>query len=200
MKKLEEIKRLLVVVDMINGFVKEGSLSDKYIERIIPNIKELIQDFRESDDALVAFVRDAHNESSAEFSKFPKHCIDGTWESELVDELKPYRSRSIDYKKNARSLMFGTSFVSDLEKMKLLKEVIVTGCCTDLCVLDLVLPLVNYFDAFNRSVDVVVPMDAVETYDALGHERDVYNDISFKLMKQEGIKLVKSYGGVKNGK
>lgn len=91
--------------------------------------------------------------------------------------------------------MFGTSFISDLEKMKMLREVIITGCCTDLCVLDLALPLVNYFDAFNRNTLVIVPENAVETYDAPNHCREKYNDIAFKLMKQEGVRLVKSYGG-----
>ena len=35
MKRKEEIEELLVVVDMVNGFIKEGVMSSKNIEHII---------------------------------------------------------------------------------------------------------------------------------------------------------------------
>ena len=105
MKKLESIKELLVVVDMVNGFVKEGALADGYIKHIIGEIEKLVLKYKGDKDKEVAFVRDAHSEDASEFKKFPVHCIDGTYESEIIDELKAYSLDSLVYKKNARSVM-----------------------------------------------------------------------------------------------
>lgn len=191
MKNKEEIKELLIVVDMINGFVKEGALADPYINHIVEGLQELIESYNKKDSA-VAFIRDAHKKNSAEFKKFPIHCLEGTFESEIIDELKQYSKEAFEYLKNSRSTMYAKGFLSDLEKMEALKRVVITGCCTDLCVLDLAIPLVNYFDAMNKDIEVVVPIDLVETYDAPGHNREEYSDMAFKLMRQEGVKLERS--------
>ena len=37
------MKKLLLVIDMVNGFVKEGALADNYINTITPNIINLIK-------------------------------------------------------------------------------------------------------------------------------------------------------------
>ena len=79
--------------------------------------------------------------------------------------------------------------MNDIEKMKQLRKVIVTGCCTDICVLNLAIPLVNYFDEQDRQVEVTVVEDAVETYNAPYHNRDEYNEIALKLMRQAGVRL-----------
>ena len=36
-EKLENIKYLLIVVDMVNGFVREGAMASQNIEHIIPS-------------------------------------------------------------------------------------------------------------------------------------------------------------------
>ena len=89
MKRKEEIEELLVVVDMVNGFIKEGVMSSKNIEHIIPRIKALVEKTKKSNEG-VAFIKDTHTPESLEFKKFPVHCLKGTSESELVSELKPY--------------------------------------------------------------------------------------------------------------
>ena len=81
--------------------------------------------------------------------------------------------------------------------MKNLKEVVITGCCTDICVLNLAIPLQNYFDEQNRRVDIIVPQNTVETYDSPQHQKDEYNKMAFSLMEQAGIQLVKKYKGGK---
>ena len=73
-----------------------------------------------------------------------------------------------------------------------LEEVIIIGCCTDICILNLAIPLQNYFDQKDRNITITVPKNAVETYDAPNHNRDEYNEIAFKLMVQAGINLVDS--------
>ena len=188
MKRKEELEKLLVVVDMVNGFIKEGNMADPYINHITPRIIELVERTIEEQEGL-AFIKDTHEEDSTEFKKFPVHCLKGTSESELIDELKGYEKHGISYEKNSTSTMYAKNFMSDLEKMKKLKEVIITGCCTDICVLNLAIPLINYFDQENKNVEVTVIGDAIETYDSPLHNRSEYNEMSLKLMKQAGINI-----------
>ena len=90
MKKREELTKLLVVVDMVNGFIKEGKMSDKDINHITPRIKSLVESFL-SDEEGVAFIKDTHEVNSTEFKKYPPHCLKGTSESELISELSDER-------------------------------------------------------------------------------------------------------------
>ena len=196
-KKLKEIRELLIIVDMVNGFVREGIMADPYIEHIIPEQIRLIKDFLERNEK-IAFVKEAHSEDSIEFKTFPKHCVKGTSEAKLVDELKLFEKDALVYEKNSTSAMFAKNFLRDIDEMINLRNVIITGCCTDICDLNLAIPLKNYFNEYNREVDIYVPENAVETYNSTSHNRDEYNEMSFKLMNQSGIKLVKKYE--RNGK
>jgi nicotinamidase-related amidase len=189
MKRKEEVEKLLIIVDMVNGFIREGIMSSKNIEHIIPRIKSLVKKTISENEG-IAFIKDTHSEDSLEFKKFPPHCIKGTTECELVSELKPYENDALVYEKNSTSTIFAPGFISDIESMKKLREVIVTGCCTDICVLNLVLPLTNYFDQNDRDVSVSVLSDAVETYDLDDHNAEEYNEMSFKLMRQAGIHVI----------
>lgn len=188
MKDLKEIKKLLVVVDMVNGFVKEGILHDEGISRIIPNIESLIN--RDDIDDVV-FFRDAHTKDSVEFKYFPTHCLEDEHESEIVDELIPYTTDRRVYLKNSTSGIFVPDYIDDINGMKNLTEVIITGCCTDICVMNLAIPQRNYFNHHNKEVDVIVPIDAVATYDIEGvHNAKEYSEMAFKLMKLNGVKVL----------
>ena len=188
MKTKEELQELLIVVDMINGFIKEGNMADETINHITPKIIKLIEKTLEKNEGL-AFIKDTHNENSTEFKKFPIHCLQGTSEAELIDELKSYEKDALVYEKNSTSTMFAKGFINDIDKMKALRKVIITGCCTDICVLNLAIPLVIYFDETDRQIEVEVVEDAVETYDAPYHNRNEYNEMAFKLMKQAGVRI-----------
>lgn len=188
MKRKEELEKLLVIVDMVNGFIKEGNMADPYINHITPRIINLVETAISENEG-VAFIKDTHEPTSKEFKKFPIHCLKGTSESELIEELKEYEKYGLSYEKNSTSTMFAKGFMSDLEKMKKLREVIITGCCTDICVLNLAIPLTNYFDQEDREIAVTVISDGIETYDSPNHNREEYNEMSLKLMKQAGINI-----------
>ncbi len=179
-----EEEKILIVVDMINGFVEEGAMADKYISHIIPEIEKLIQENKE-----VIFIKDCHNKDCAEFKSYPEHCIKGTKEAEIVDELKKYEEKAIVFEKNSTSAIFAEDFISNLENRNNLKEITIVGCCTDICVLNLAIPLKNYFNQKNRDIEIKIHKNAVETYNSQVHNRDEYNEIAFKLLKQSGIKL-----------
>ena len=189
MKDLKRVEELLVVVDMVNGFIYEGNMKDEYISHIIPGIKETIKKFINKLDREIFFIRDCHKSDAKEFSKFPLHCLDNTSESEVVDEVKEYVSEAREYKKNSTSAMFARGLIEDLNEMENLKRIYVVGCCSDICVLNFALPVVNYFDELNKSVEVVVIEDLIETYDAPWHKRDEYNEMTYKLLKQAGVVL-----------
>ena len=186
---LKEYKRMLIVVDMVKGFVNIGPMADPYIGKITPEIIKLIGDFQ--NDA-VAFIKDNHEAAALEFAKFPAHCVIGTEEADLVDELIPFEQKGLVYPKNSTSTMFAPNFMRDIDAMKNLREIVVTGCCTDICVMNLVIPLINYLDQMNRDVKVIVPKNAVETYDAEWHKRDEWNEMAFRFMTQAGAILVEN--------
>lgn len=191
MKNLEEIEKLLINVDMVNGFVKTGAMSDKYIEHIVPEQIRLMEEIKK--EGIIAIVKDTHKENAREFKRYPKHCIENTEESELITELKDFEEDALIYKKNSTSTMYAPMFISDIDKMKSLKEVIIVGCCTDICILNLAIPLQNYFDQKDIDVKITVPKNAVETYDAPSHNREKYNEMAFCLMVQAGINVTPKY-------
>lgn len=183
------MKSLLVIIDMVNGFTKAGSMADREINHINNKIIELINKFIQKEYDIVS-IQEGHTENSKEFENFPKHCVIGTEEAELIDEFKPYKKYMKVIRKNSTSGFVTEEFQEYLKKNeKILKEIIITGCCTDICVLDFAIPLKKYIDEYNLDISVTVPEDGVETYDSPTHNREEYNKIAFTLMKQAGIKI-----------
>ena len=194
---LRKIKRLLIVVDMINGFVRKGALAHKEVAEIIPENVRLVDSFIEDSDSAVCMVRDAHTKNAVEFKTFPKHCVEGSYESELVDELKVYEKDSLVYLKNSTNFVFAPNFIDDITKMENLEEVVLNGCLTDYCIKNGAISLRNLFDQNNRDIMVIVDGAGVSTFDGEGHNRDSVQKSSLDDMVGNGIVLVKNYGEVK---
>lgn len=191
-KNLEVYKKCLIVVDMVNGFVREGVLHDKEIASIIPRQIELIKKNQEEGE-LTIFIKDTHDEDAIEFKRFgnTKHCVRGTSEAELVDELKEFENmeNTISIEKNSTSYMEAPQFRKLIKELKNLKEIVVVGCCTDICDFNGTMALANYLDQWNRDVEIKVHQDAVATY--AQDARKQYVDAAYLLMEQQGIQLVK---------
>ena len=192
MKRKEDIEKMLIVVDMVNGFVKEGAMATPYMEKLIPEIKKLIEYFNSKNEGVI-FVKESHDKNCSEFDKFPAHCIKGTYEAEIIDEFSSYLNDAFIFEKNSTSAIFAPNFIETINKMSNLKEVVITGGCTDICSMNVALPLTNYFDQINKDVKVILPKNANDTYDAPNHNRDEYNDMAYKFMIQAGIKVVDKY-------
>jgi len=195
MKKIKNLKvynKCLIIVDMVNGFVREGILHDEKIANIIPRQIELIKE-NQKEGGLTIFVKDTHKENSTEFKRFggTKHCVKGTSEALLVEELKPFEENdhTISIEKNSTSYMEAPEFRKIIKKLVNLEEVNIVGCCTDICDFNGTMALANYFDEWNRNVNIIVHQDAIATYSQ--EERQNYVDASYLLMKQQGIKLIK---------
>jgi nicotinamidase-related amidase len=187
MKK--EKQKGLIIVDMINGFINEGVLADPYIDGITDEIVRLATAYITNGDKVIAF-KDCHTNDSTEFESFPPHCVKGTSEAEMVDPLKKLESKMEVFEKNSTSGFMVPGF---LEAIKGLDDIVITGCCTDICVMNLAIPLKNYFNQRNEKVTLTVPETAVETYNIpTVHERDEWNQMAFRFMKQAGIEIVKN--------
>ena len=70
-----------------------------------------------------------------------------------------------------------------------IKQVEEVGCCTDICDFNGSMGLANYYDQWNRDVDIIVHEDAIATFNE--ENRGEYVDAAKLLMKLQGIQLVK---------
>jgi len=186
-------KKLIVVVDMVNGFVNIGALHDSYINHIVPGIKNLVEESIAEGNDVISF-RDCHSLDDAEFETYPIHCLNGTEESELVPELKPLGAKMIDIPKNTtngfNTERFREFYQAHYEEYD---EIVVVGCCTDICVTDFTTSLAEFQKENGINTPITVPMDLVETFDGPNHDRKVMNEVGFEKMRRAGINLVESY-------
>lgn len=192
MKNLKIYRKALIVVDMVNDFVREGVLHDDNISRVVPRQIELIEEYNKENE-LIIFIKDTHEINSTEFKRFggTTHCLKGTTEAELVDELKVYEGKdnSLSIEKNSTSYMEAPLFRKVIGNATNINKIDVVGCCTDICDFNGTMALANYLDQHNRDVTINVHLDAVATY--LEEERQKYVDAAYLLMEQQGIRLVK---------
>lgn len=194
-ENLKELQELLIIIDMVNGFVKEGTLANPEYMKIVPKQIELIKKFIERKQGIL-FIKDTHTSDSVEFKTFPAHCLEGTEESELIDELKVYENYGISIPKNSTSFMFAKGLIGLMNEMENLKTVVGCGVLHDVCVPNGLIPLKNYFNEMNRDVEIIVSKDTIDTYDAPGHSKEEYAHASDLLMKESGIKLVRSLNDI----
>lgn len=203
--KKEEIQTLLIDVDMIKGFVTTGNLHDSYIKSVLPEQIKWIEKIRNEKGGAICFMIDTHNKNSAELKpgRFLEHCIMGTEESELIDELKGYEDEAYIYHKNSTNGVYAKGFLNDINCMRKLREVIIMGCCSDICVANLAIGLKTYFDQYDRDIEIKIPEDTIETFQIelekngqkqIIHDRHKYTEAAWLLMEQAGIQKVKKGG------
>ena len=73
----------LFIVDMNNGFAKEGALSSPRVEKIINPIADFGKALSSKINTIVAFT-DTHDKNSVELKSYPSHCLRGDKESQVV--------------------------------------------------------------------------------------------------------------------
>lgn len=189
-KNLKLYEKVLIVVDMVNGFVYNGPLHDIECSKIIPRQKEIIDDYLDNGD-LVVFIKDTHTKDSTEFSRMPIHCLENTDESELVPELREYvgRDNVITINKNSTSFNEAPEFRELITNLVNLKRVDEIGVCTDICDFNGIMGLANRLNQENRDVSIYVHEDAVATFNET--ERSEYVEAAKLLMKQQGINIIR---------
>jgi nicotinamidase/pyrazinamidase len=153
----------LVVVDMQNGFLREGNLASSDCLAVLLNVVREVTTALSAGDHVI-FTADTHEPDDLEFEIFPTHCIRGTSEARLVDELAGFlqHDRTHLIEKRRYSAMFETQFEGLLHRFDI-DRVRICGVCTDICVLH------TTADLRNRDIHVTVVADATATFDAPEH-------------------------------
>lgn len=187
---LKEARELLIVIDMVNGFVKEGALAAPSIMRVVPRQKELLKEALESNNTGIIFIRDSHPENAIEFKTYGPHCIEGTKETEVIDELKYYEQYAKEYLKNSTNLMYAPNFMEDLLKYNNLEKLRLMGCLSEVCVENGAIGLRTFLDQHNKGTEVYVHADAIDTFDAPGHDAKEATDEAIKRIQANGIKIL----------
>lgn len=167
---------VLIVVDMLKGFLEPGHnlYCGDEARRIIPAVRRLVE-AEHRRGGRVIYLHDTHKPDDLEFRMFPVHCVAGTPETELVEELQGLPGEHIA--KARYSGFFGTDLEQRLASVGPGK-ITICGVCTDICVLH------TAADARNRDYDVVVPTDCVASFDAEQHRWALRH-----LEKVLGVKL-----------
>jgi len=170
-----EFHPALLVIDMQNGFCSSGGSYEKYggsigadldtYRKIIPNTVQIVAACREAgipifytqqvreQSGIDLFTR-LHRiipERRAEFMRIPA-CIRGTWDAEIIDELKPTENDHIVIKRRDSSFQ-DTELDLWLRSIRA-DTLIITGVDTAICVEN------TLTDAFNTGYDVILVEDA----------------------------------------
>lgn len=177
-----------MLVDPINGFINHGALADPKIRRIIEPIRGLAQKAIQLSIPTLAFA-DAHSPEAQEFKSFPPHCLEGSEESLLVEELQDLDITVLP--KNSTNGFFAPGFHAVLDKTTVPSVWIAAGDCTDICLMQFTLTLLGWYRQQDMPCRIIVPVNAVGTYDAPGHEEKLHHLMALKFMQDAGIELVK---------
>ena len=142
---------VILVIDMLRCFLEEGNplYCGARARRIIPNVQALLEE-EIGRGSKIFFICDHHTPDDPEFKMFPPHCIEGTFEAEVIPELAHFPGEMIPKKRY--SAFFGTSLDEKLSQIKP-EKLIVCGVVTNICVMHTVA------DARNRGYEIEVPID-----------------------------------------
>jgi len=170
--KIDPARVAVIVVDMINDFCKPGGamVLPGYEALVAPQLS-VIEAARAA-GAPVIWVHDAHRHNmrrDREWLKRAPHCVEGTWGTEIIDDLGA-RDDEIHVIKRRYSSFFQTDLDMTLKDM-MVDQLIVFGVVTNICVRSTV------HDAFFNGYEAVVPADCCAATGPREQESTLY-DIS----------------------
>lgn len=162
----------LLIIDYTNDFVADsGALTCGQPGQLLaPTITELAQQAQQAGD-WVLLPTDVHTPDDPyhpESRLFPTHNVAGTWGHELYGPVKDWFNQNQladnvwQFAKTRYSAFAGTDLDLRLRERHV-DTLVLTGVCTDICVLH------TAVDAYNLGYQLVVPKNAVASFDATGH-------------------------------
>ena len=194
--KLNELigRAALVIVDMNNGFAKKGALYSPRIEALIPEVSRLAHAFANETAIPLILVNEDHPEDAIEFNSYPPHCVRGTEEIEIIEELRDI-SNKILIGKNCTNAFAVDKFKETFMGLykKGIEIFVIIGDCTDICIYQAAVSMQTFFNHNNYNAEVIVPINAVDTYDldAVNHNGDLMNIVFLYSMIGNGVRVVK---------
>lgn len=193
----------LISIDVINGFCTTGPLASERVGRIAQPVADLFARAYELGVRHFALTHDAHDPNTPEFNAFPPHCVKGSEESEAVAELKalPFYDTIKIVAKNSINSHIGTDLGMWITLRQRVDTFVVVGDCSDLCTYQAAMQLRLEANAGNFTRRVIVPADAVDTFDMpvplgreLGvkpHDGDLHHVMFLHHMAGNGIEVVR---------
>lgn len=165
--------KVLIIIDMLKGFCRKGyplSLPDS-TQDLEAYIAHTIAETHQQGGKVI-FICDSHNLTDPEIGNpYPPHCMKGSVEAEIIDELKPLADQSIVLTKTTLSIFLHTGLEHLLIELHP-TEVEVTGVCTDISDLFAVYELrIRGYPVFVSSKGVL-PLDSGEQTAYLDYYRD----------------------------
>jgi ureidoacrylate peracid hydrolase len=173
----------LLVIDMQNGFCHpEGARAKAFgVDAIamprasIPNVVGMMRLCR-SAGVRITLTRQVHypDDQARKQRRIPSHldrrgvklelCWRGTWDSELIDEIKnEVRPEDDVIIKHRASAFYNTPLETEL-RIKGIQVLIITGTTTSFCIDSTIR------DAYMRDYDVLVPAECVSDTDQSAHD------------------------------
>lgn len=173
----------LLVIDMQNGFCHpEGARAKAFgVDAIamprasIPNVVGMMRMCR-SAGVRITLTRQVHypDDQARKRRRIPSHldrrgvklelCWRGTWDSELIDEIKAeVRPEDDIIIKHRASAFYNTPLEAEL-RIKGMQVLIITGTTTSFCIDSTIR------DAYMRDYDVLVPAECVSDTDQSAHD------------------------------
>lgn len=164
---------VLLMIDYTNDFVADqGALTCGQPGQAIANRMITLADQTLAAGGWVILPTDVHTPNDPyhpETKLFPSHNVRGTWGREFYGPLADwYAQHQHDDRvwmmdKTRYSAFAGTSLDIDLRSRKI-NHVILTGVCTDICVLH------TAVDAYNLNYRITVPQTAVAALNEAGQQ------------------------------
>ena len=162
----------LVIVDEVNGFCTVGAgplapaAPNAQVSTMVSETVRLARGFLAAGLPVLAFL-DTHQPGKAE-PPYPPHCEAGTGQEELVPELKWLEQASgvTLVRKDCINGFIGaarpdgTNAVVEWIAKHRLRQILVVGICTDICVMDFVLTLLSA-----RNHGMAPPLEDVLVYE-----------------------------------
>lgn len=183
----------VIVVDMLIGFARMGPLASGRVDALTGPILAFLRELEHLGVRTAYRLEDCHTADAGEFAVYPPHCLAGTAEADPIPELLSaalFRDAT-RIPKNALSVQDRV----DLEAVLVgqgIREAILVGDCTDLCIAANALPLRFAANAREHDLTVTVPMDLVDTFDAPGHPAEAMHRLALYAMGQNGVRVVRA--------
>ena len=103
------MSNVVLVIDMVKGFLEPGHnlYCGDESRKIIPKIHALLTT-EQAAGSEILFISDHHDPDDLEFQVFPAHCVKGTEEPNVIDELAEFVTGENVIPKNRYSGFFNT--------------------------------------------------------------------------------------------
>ncbi|SHJ75115.1 Nicotinamidase-related amidase [Anaerocolumna jejuensis DSM 15929] len=190
LEELQKERTVLIMVDLINGFTREGALKSPRVERILPSAAKLQSACLLKGFPILAFA-DSHSMTSPEFASYPPHCLTGTSEEEIAEELQQVGGYQL-IRKNSTNGFLEEAFSRWLKENDRIDTFLIVGDCTDICIQQFAETLKTWFNKENKESRIIVPMDLVETYELGMHNGNLVHVMALYNMTINGVEVVQS--------